>query len=57
VARPVLEFYGKLAAFESGARLRRRGHADAAAGHLGLAHLPPIKVVTFWPLAQVNFSS
>ena len=46
VARPVLEFYGKLDAFE-----QLRDSADANAILLllvtsGLAHLPPIKVVT-----------
>lgn len=46
VARPVLEFYGKLEAFE-----HLRNSSDASAILLllitsGLAHLPPIKVVT-----------
>jgi membrane protein YqaA with SNARE-associated domain len=46
VARPILEFYGKLDAFEA-----MRDSADAATILLllitsGLAHLPPIKVVT-----------
>lgn len=46
VARPVLEFYGKLDAFE-----QLRNSSDASAVLLllvtsGLAHLPPIKVVT-----------
>ncbi len=46
VGRPVLEFYGKLDAFEE-----IRGSADASTILLllitsGLAHLPPIKVVT-----------
>jgi len=46
VARPVLEFYGKLEAFE-----HLRDSSDASAILLllitsGLAHLPPIKVVT-----------
>ena len=46
VAKPVLEFYGKLDAFE-----QLRNSSDASAVLLllvtsGLAHLPPIKVVT-----------
>jgi membrane protein YqaA with SNARE-associated domain len=46
IARPILEFYGKLDAFEA-----MRDSADAATLLLllvtsGLAHLPPIKVVT-----------
>jgi membrane protein YqaA with SNARE-associated domain len=46
IARPVLEFYGKLGQFEA-----LRGDASANAILLmlvtsGLAHLPPIKVVT-----------
>lgn len=46
VARPILEFYGKLDAFEA-----MRDSADASTILLllitsGLAHLPPIKVVT-----------
>jgi membrane protein YqaA with SNARE-associated domain len=46
IARPVLEFYGKLETFEA-----MRGDASANAILLmlvtsGLAHLPPIKVVT-----------
>ena len=46
VARPVLEFYGKLDTFES---LRGSSNADTILLMLvtsGLAHLPPIKVVT-----------
>ncbi len=46
VARPVLEFYGKLDAFEA---LRSSSSRDAILLMLitsGLAHLPPIKVVT-----------
>lgn len=46
VAAPVLEFYGKLEAFEA---LRDSADADAVLLLLvtsGLAHLPPIKVVT-----------
>jgi len=46
VAKPVLEFYGKLDAFE---RLRDSSDANAVLLLLvtsGLAHLPPIKVVT-----------
>ena len=46
VAKPVLEFYGKLDTFES---LRGSASADAILLMLvtsGLAHLPPIKVVT-----------
>jgi len=46
VARPILEFYGKLDAFES---LRTSSNRDAVLLMLvtsGLAHLPPIKVVT-----------
>lgn len=46
VARPVLEFYGRLDAFEA---LRSSSSRDAILLMLvtsGLAHLPPIKVVT-----------
>jgi membrane protein YqaA with SNARE-associated domain len=46
VARPILEFYGKLDTFEA---LRSSGTKDAVLLLLvtsGLAHLPPIKVVT-----------
>jgi membrane protein YqaA with SNARE-associated domain len=46
IARPILEFYGKLDAFES---LRTSSNRDAVLLMLvtsGLAHLPPIKVVT-----------
>jgi membrane protein YqaA with SNARE-associated domain len=46
VARPILEFYGKLDAFES---LRTSSNRDAVLLMLvtsGLAHLPPIKIVT-----------
>ncbi len=46
VAKPVLEFYGKLDTFEN---LRGSASADAILLMLvtsGLAHLPPIKVVT-----------
>jgi membrane protein YqaA with SNARE-associated domain len=46
VARPVLEFYGKLDEFE---KLRQSGGGDAVLLMLitsGIAHLPPIKVVT-----------
>jgi membrane protein YqaA with SNARE-associated domain len=46
IARPVLEFYGKLGEFES---LRTSNNANAVLLLLitsGLAHLPPIKVVT-----------
>lgn len=46
VAKPVLEFYGKLDTFES---LRGSASADAILLMLvtsGLAHLPPIKIVT-----------
>ena len=46
VARPVLEFYGKLDTFEA---LRSSSSRDAILMMLvtsGLAHLPPIKVVT-----------
>lgn len=46
LAKPVLEFYGKLETFE---RLRASTSADAILLMLvtsGLAHLPPIKVVT-----------
>lgn len=46
VAKPILEFYGKLDAFEA---LRNSGNRDAVLLMLvtsGLAHLPPIKVVT-----------
>ena len=35
VAKPVLAFYGKLDEFRGPAQLRRRRHADDAAGHLG----------------------
>jgi membrane protein YqaA with SNARE-associated domain len=46
IARPVLEFYGKLAEFEA---LRTSSNRDAVLLLLvtsGLAHIPPIKVVT-----------
>jgi membrane protein YqaA with SNARE-associated domain len=46
IARPILEFYGKLDAFET---LRTSASADWVLLLLvtsGLAHLPPIKVVT-----------
>jgi membrane protein YqaA with SNARE-associated domain len=46
IARPVLAFYGKLAAFE---QMRSSASKDAILLMLvtsGLAHLPPIKVVT-----------
>jgi membrane protein YqaA with SNARE-associated domain len=46
VAKPVLEFYGKLDAFEA---LRGSSNADTILLMLvtsGLAHLPPIKIVT-----------
>ncbi|MFZ1681348.1 MAG: YqaA family protein [Rhizobiaceae bacterium] len=46
IARPVLEFYGKLDSFEA---LRGSANANAILLMLvtsGLAHLPPIKVVT-----------
>ncbi len=46
IARPILEFYGKLDAFEA---LRNSSNASAVLLLLvtsGLAHLPPIKVVT-----------
>jgi len=46
VARPILEFYGKLDAFDA---LRSSSSRDAILLMLvtsGLAHLPPIKVVT-----------
>jgi len=46
IAKPVLELYGKLEAFE---QLRSSGSKDAVLLMLvtsGLAHLPPIKVVT-----------
>ncbi len=46
IAKPVLEFYGKLDTFES---LRGSSNADTILLMLitsGLAHLPPIKVVT-----------
>lgn len=56
VARPVLEFYGKLAAFE---QLRACAGEDTLMLLLvtsGLAHLPPIKVVTILAgVAQVSF--
>jgi membrane protein YqaA with SNARE-associated domain len=56
-ARPILEFYGKLAAFES---LRACTGKDTLMLLLvtsGLAHLPPIKVVTILAgVAQVNFA-
>jgi membrane protein YqaA with SNARE-associated domain len=57
VARPILEFYGKLAAFE---QLRACTGEDTLMLLLvtsGLAHLPPIKVVTILAgVAQVNFA-
>jgi membrane protein YqaA with SNARE-associated domain len=46
VAKPILEFYGKLDTFEM---LRHSSNRDAILLMLitsGLAHLPPIKVVT-----------
>ena len=46
IAKPVLEFYGKLAQFDS---LRTSSNRDAVLLLLvtsGLAHIPPIKVVT-----------
>lgn len=46
IARPILEFYGKLDAFES---MRTSSNRNAVLLMLvtsGLAHLPPIKVVT-----------
>jgi membrane protein YqaA with SNARE-associated domain len=46
IAKPVLEFYGKLAQFEA---LRTSSNRDAVLLLLvtsGLAHMPPIKVVT-----------
>lgn len=46
IARPVLEFYGKLDSFE---KLRQSGGGDFVLLMLitsGVAHLPPIKVVT-----------
>ncbi|MEJ0013923.1 MAG: YqaA family protein [Bauldia sp.] len=46
IARPVLEFYGKLDSFE---KLRQSGGGDFVLLMLitsGIAHLPPIKVVT-----------
>lgn len=57
VARPILDFYGKLAAFEG---LRACTGEDTLMLLLvtsGLAHLPPIKVVTILAgVAQVNFA-
>ena len=56
-ARPILEFYGKLAAFE---HLRACTGEDTLMLLLvtsGLAHLPPIKVVTILAgVAQVSFA-
>ena len=56
VARPILDFYGKLEAFE---RLRACAGEDTLLLLLvtsGLAHLPPIKVVTILAgVAQVSF--
>jgi membrane protein YqaA with SNARE-associated domain len=46
IARPILEFYGKLDSFE---KLRESGGGDFVLLMLitsGVAHLPPIKVVT-----------
>ncbi len=46
IARPILQFYGKLEAFE---KLRESGGGDFVLLMLvtsGVAHLPPIKVVT-----------
>lgn len=55
IAKPVLEFYGKLDTFEA---LRGSSNADTILLMLvtsGLAHLPPIKVVTiFSGAAAVN---
>ena len=57
VARPVLAFYGKLATFE---QLRACTGEDTIMLLLvtsGLAHLPPIKVVTILAgVAQVSFA-
>ncbi|MBM3520787.1 MAG: DedA family protein [Alphaproteobacteria bacterium] len=57
LARPVLEFYGKLDSFEA---LRRCAGEDTLVLLLvtsGLAHLPPIKVVTILAgVAQVSFA-
>ncbi len=56
VAKPVLEFYGKLADFE---QLRACAGEDTLMMLLvtsGLAHLPPIKVVTILAgVAQISF--
>lgn len=54
IARPILEFYGKLDAFEA---LRGQTGRDAILTMLvtsGLAHLPPMKVVTILS-GLVNF--
>ncbi len=57
LARPVLEFYGKLESFEA---LRRCAGEDTLVLLLvtsGLAHLPPIKIVTILAgVAQVSFA-
>ncbi len=57
VARPVLEFYGKLDDFE---QLRACASAETLLLFLttsGLAHLPPIKVVTILAgVAQISFT-
>lgn len=57
VARPVLEFYGKLETFES---LRACAGEDTLMILLvtsGLSHLPPIKVVTILAgVAQISFT-
>jgi membrane protein YqaA with SNARE-associated domain len=46
VARPVLEFYGKLEAFEALRASSGIGFVILMLVTSGLAHLPPIKVVT-----------
>ena len=46
VARPVLEFYGKLGAFEALKACAGRDTTLVLLMTSGLAHLPPIKVVT-----------
>src|SRR5690606_2858275 len=46
VAKPVLEFYGKLEAFEQLKSHVTEGQLNLLLVTSGLAHLPPIKIVT-----------
>jgi membrane protein YqaA with SNARE-associated domain len=56
VARPVLEFYGKLAEFESMKNCAGENTIMLLLVTSGLAHLPPIKIVTILAgVIHVNF--